>query len=74
MGFNPMALMKMKERLHVFREDHPKVLPFLSSVRANALEEGTVMEVKFTTKDGKEYASNIRINKNDVETLKMLFR
>ena len=72
MAVNPMQLLQLKERLSVFKADHPKFIPFLGAVRDNALLEGTVMEIKFTTPEGREFVSNIRMNANDIETIGML--
>ena len=73
MALNPMTLMKLKARFSIFRQEHPKVLPFLKAVSQNALREGTVMEVKFTDPEGKEYKSNIRLTQDDLETIRMFF-
>ena len=72
MAINPMALLEMKERLDTFNRDHPKFMPFLGAVRDNALFEGSVMEVKVTTPEGREFVSNIRLNANDMETIQLL--
>ncbi len=72
MAFNPMMLLKFRERLTLFNQDHPKVLPFLNMVKDRALEEGTVYELKVTTTDGQEYVTNIRLNQNDLESIRML--
>ncbi len=69
---NPMELLKFKERFDKFNADHPKFVPFFRMAGKKALKEGTVMEVKFTTPEGEEYVSNIRINNDDIETLGML--
>ena len=69
---NPMFLMQAKQRLELFQKEHPKVLPFFNTVKAQALREGTVLELKVTDPDGKEYVSNIRLTANDVETVRML--
>lgn len=74
MAINPMALMKMKERMKLFKQDHPKVGPFFKVLHDEALQEGTILELKATTPDGKDYVSNIRLNANDLETLRMLIR
>ena len=74
MALNPMALMRLKGRFEIFRREHPRVLPFLKTVKENALREGTVMELKFTTEDGKEYVSNIRLTPDDIETLSNFMR
>lgn len=72
MALNPMALMKLKSRLSLFRRDHPKVSPFLSKVKEEGLREGTVLEVRVLTPEGNKQAMNIRLNANDIETLQML--
>ncbi len=74
MAINPMALMKMKERLKLFNTDHPKVRPFFRTLHDKALTEGTILELKATTPDGQEYVSNIRLNANDIETLRILIK
>lgn len=72
MALNPLMLLKLRSRVEVFHQDHPKVLPFLKKVSAEALEEGGVLALSVTRPDGKAYSSNIRINANDVETVRML--
>ena len=68
---NPMNLLHMRERLELFNTDHPRVMPFLKAVGETALQEGSVLEVKVTTPDGREYVTNIRLNQNDLETIEM---
>ena len=72
MAFNPMAMLQMKERLNIFNQDHPRVAPFFNAVGGNALMEGSVLELKVTTPEGKEYITNLRLNANDLETIDML--
>ncbi len=72
MNMNPMALMKIRERLMIFQSEHPKMLPFFNVIKTNALMEGSVFEIKAISPDGKEYVSNIKLTANDIETLKML--
>ena len=72
MNMNPMMLMQLQQKLSLFQQDHPKVGPFIRAVGANALEEGTVIAMKVTTKDGKELESNIKLTANDIETLQMM--
>jgi len=72
MAFNPMAMLQMKERLNIFNQDHPRVMPFFNAVGSNALREGSVLELKVTTPEGKEYITNLRLNANDLETIDLL--
>lgn len=71
MNMNPMMIMQLQQRLGIFQNDHPKVMPFLKAVGENAMQEGSVIAMKVTTVDGKTIESNIKINANDVETMKM---
>ncbi len=74
MGLNPMALLHMKERLTLFQQDHPKARAFFHTLRQDALEPGTILELKATLKDGTQRVMNIRLTENDVETLKMIHK
>ena len=71
MAINPLALMQLKERLNIFNADHPKMLPFLTALR-DRVQEGSVLELKVTDPDGQELVTNIRVNENDMETVRIL--
>ena len=71
MAINPKTLLKLKERFRIFQQDHPKIVPFFRMLNEKALVEGTVLELKATTPDGQEYAANIRLTANDIETIRM---
>ena len=66
-----MIMNEARNRINMFNNEHPKVLPFLDMLKKNAVEEGTVVEMRVTTPDGKEYVSNIRLTKTDVESIKL---
>ena len=72
MALNPMALLKMKDRLRVFNEEHPRVHPFFHMVREQGLPVGSVLEMKVKLPDGKEHVTNIRLTENDIETIRMI--
>ncbi len=69
---NPMVLMQIQERLTQFKQDHPKFFPFLGAVKDTALREGSVIDIKVTTPEGKSLATNIRLTANDIETIGLL--
>ena len=69
---NPMFLIQLKERFGLFQSEHPKMLPFLRTIKEKAVAEGSVLEIKAISPDGKEYVSNIRLTANDIETIRML--
>ncbi|MCR4902272.1 MAG: hypothetical protein K6A23_05395 [Butyrivibrio sp.] len=72
MNMNPMLLMQLQQRFSMFSQDHPKVLPFFQAVGSNAMQEGTIIDVKVTTPDGKTMESNIKVTANDIETVRMM--
>lgn len=71
MAINPMELLKLKDRLNMFRKDHPRVGGFMTAVRED-MRPGAVLELKVTSPEGKELVTNIKLNENDIETLRLL--
>ena len=69
---NPMDILKLKDRFSRFSADHPKVGPFFSVIGQRAMVPGSVFELKVTDPDGREYVSNIRLNENDIETIRTI--
>ncbi|MGN0433363.1 hypothetical protein ACTQZS_01720 [Bilifractor sp. LCP19S3_H10] len=72
MAMNPMMLMKLRERMQLFQSQHPKFQLFLSAVGQQAIETGTIIEVKVTRPDGKEMVTNLRLTEDDVESIRMV--
>lgn len=70
MTFNPKTLLQLKDRLKLFRQDHPKLKKFGAAV-IPLIEQGTVVEVSVTGTDGTKKAANIRLTANDIETINM---
>ncbi|MDO4620979.1 MAG: hypothetical protein Q4B09_10215 [Lachnospiraceae bacterium] len=68
---NPMNMMKMRERLTIFQNQHPKVFPFLQYA-SSRVEEGSIIEVKVTSPAGEETITNIKVTKEDLETVAMM--
>ncbi len=66
---NPLALVKIKPLLKSFKENHPKFLMFVRKALKETDEE-SVVEVKITTAEGKEFFTNIKINNQDMELIK----
>ena len=48
-------IQKLKTQLDAFQRNHPKFTPFLDAVNKNALAEGTIIEIKVTSPEGKHY-------------------
>lgn len=72
MGMNPAIMMKLMQRMNIFRTQHPKFQAFLGSVTQGAIKEGTIIEIKVTDPNGGEYISNIKLTSDDIETVEML--
>ena len=72
MAVNTMQLMQLAERLKIFRQQHPKVLDFVSAMARNNIQPGVIMELRVTDTDGKVSVTNIRLTEEDVETFEIL--
>lgn len=66
---NPLALVKIKPLLKTFKENHPKFLMFVRKALKET-DEGSIVEVRITTSEGKEYFTKIRTTANDMELIK----
>ena len=64
---NPMQLLQIRNLWNGFTSRHPKFPKFMNAVYQNGLCEGTVMEIQIRTPDGKEFASNLKVTKEDLE-------
>lgn len=72
MSKNPMEMMKLAGRLNIFKEQHPRTVQFVTDVATTGIREGTVVEMKVTDPEGKEYIANFRVTAEDMETVQML--
>lgn len=69
---NPMAILSMKSSLEKFQDNHPRFMQFLATMTQNGLEEGTILECKVITPEGKEIQANIKINQDDLELIEKI--
>lgn len=65
-------IQKVKEGAQQFVGNHPKLPLFLKAVSADALQEGTIIEMKITTPDGKNYCTNVKLQQDDMELFEAL--
>ena len=72
MNMNPMALLALKSDFDKFKNNHPKFLQFAKAFTKAGIQEGTVMECKVITADGREFQTNIRVTADDLELLEKL--
>lgn len=61
------TLMKMKGMFETFNKNHPRFIPFVQAAGRDAMMEGTVIDIKVTSPDGKEYNTNMKITQSDLE-------
>ena len=61
------GLLKFKGAWDTFTQNHPKFVPFMQAVGREAIEDGTIIEVKVTSPEGKEYNTNMKITQNDLD-------
>ena len=55
-----------------FSEGHPRFAAFLGAVKREGLSEGTIIEVRVTTPEGKDLVSNLRLSAEDMELYRSL--
>ena len=72
MNMNPMKLLQMQETFSRFKNNHPKFPLFLNAVMKEGIKEGTVIEITVTTRDGKNYNSNLKVTADDLELINSL--
>lgn len=72
MNINPMALLGLKSDFEKFKDNHPRFLQFVKACTKAGMKEGTVLECKVLTTDGKELQTNIKITADDLELLEKL--
>ena len=72
MNPNLNMLLQFKQSWDTFTRNHPKFPLFWKTVYNTAIEEGTILEFKVTTPEGRELTSNIRLCQDDLELLKQL--
>lgn len=66
-----MKLMQLKGMVERFRTNHPRIPGFFNAV-AKEVAEGSVIEMKMISPEGKELFANIRVNAEDMELLKQI--
>lgn len=61
------SIMKIKGAWDTFTKNHPKFMPFMQAVGKEAIGEGTIIEVKVTAPDGREYNTNMKLTQSDMD-------
>lgn len=66
------GMMKMKGAWDKFTGNHPKFMPFMQAVGREAIGEGTIIEVKVVSPEGKEFNTNMKLTASDMELLSQI--
>ncbi len=61
------VMMKIKGAWDNFTKNHPKFMPFMQAVGRDAIGDGTIIEVKVVSPDGKEYNTNMKLTQSDLD-------
>lgn len=69
---NPMMLIKLQGAWSQFKANHPKFPLFLTAMAKEGIKEGTILEMKITTPEGKDYNANLKLTASDMELIEML--
>lgn len=69
---NPMAILSLKGALDKFQGNHPKFMQFITAMTQYGLKEGTLLECKVLTPEGKEIQANIKITQDDLELIEKI--
>jgi hypothetical protein len=68
MKMNPVAAMKLKGMLDKFKENHPKV-PMFFAAASNSISEGSIIELRVTSPEGKTMVTNMRVLSDDMDMI-----
>lgn len=69
---NPAMLLKIKGAWDKFASNHPKFPMFIKAASQQAIQEGSIIEIAITDKDGKKIDTNLVIKAEDLELLESL--
>lgn len=72
MNIKPMKLLQIRSAWDKFQQNHPKFLRFLKVIGKNAISEGSVVEIKVTTSDGRTMNTNIKVTGQDMELFRQI--
>ena len=65
--FDFSSVMKIKSAWDTFIRNHPKFMPFMQAVGREAIGDGTIIEIKVTSPEGKEFNTNMKLTQSDLD-------
>lgn len=69
---NPLQLMQFKKYWDEFTARHPKFPLFLNAVASHGITDGSVIEIQIKRPDGKEFSTNLKVAKEDMDLFQTL--
>ena len=72
MALNPMQLLGLKNDFDKFKNNHPKFMQFIKAAAQAGIQEGTILECKVVTPEGREMQANIKVTQDDLALLDKL--
>lgn len=69
---NPLKLLQIQNAWNTFKTNHPKFPMFVNALATEGLSENTVIDIKITTPEGKEFHSNMKLTTSDMELMRTL--
>lgn len=70
---NPADIMRLMGAKKTLEKNHPKFIQFMRVMTKRGIQEGSVIEMSFTTPDGEKVTSNMKVQKSDIDAMKLLF-
>lgn len=61
------SIMKIKSAWDTFTRNHPKFMPFMQAVGREAIGDGTIIEIKVISPEGKEFNTNMKLTQSDLD-------
>lgn len=65
--FDFSSVMKIKSAWDTFSRNHPKFMPFMQAVGREVIGDGTIIEIKVTSPEGKEFNTNMKLTQSDLD-------
>ncbi len=73
MGFGDLGdLFKAKKAMDAFLKEHPRFPAFCDAVSAEGVAPGSVIDIRFTSAEGKELETNFLVKESDLELLRLM--
>ncbi len=69
MAINPMKLLQMKAGWEKFKENHPRLVPFVQAA-GRELREDAVIEMALVTPEGRRLETNLKVKASDMELMR----